>query len=863
MIVGGIVAFGLARTAAAECRITRVERAGDRPALLRMANEFLELTFDLDSGGARCRQIRIEPLDRSLNRPFEEEVPFNYRRKVRRFAHVPAAGYFVERSGDFRARNVGLKGGMWFQFLSYKLTVVKDTTAQAVVEFATVPDVHLRADVENADAVGIYRQMTYIKRITLETGSPLVRIQHIYRNFGTDVEITLGATSWVNPTTPKRFYMPDADGVHYCIDPHIGASGSLNTAQPGAGWLAYIENDNVGAAVFADQPGRLDCLEIWNAGKNRGHDALMLFYNLFVTSQEQGDLEHSYHFAPLVGLPRLDGIDREFACGIEFDNARYQEHLEGLEGIQSPRATKTMQSATYMPRPWEDGKAAAVNEPIQVCAAVLPWKPGTFEVRATVRRLPGAEAVRVAEDTFEGKPLVRQTLETIVTPEQEGTYVVSVDVLRDDKVTSRFERPFVVGEPSASYQAATAEKREGVPLFSKLILKVESALESVTGTEAQRAVKGRGPFFFQMGPGNIKPWPGMVLLSPEGNTGLYDKSRGYGWVDLKGLRVCAPRREGTKPDYLGAYGVWGGQFLLDVEPGNYEVALLSNDIAGRYVRQIGRGDGIVHEVLANGKQVYKRKLTNKQLTAADLERPFHYTACRNQYVAFNIAVQPLKDLGACRVVKTDLVGRQGARIGAERVRVGVVKYIPTPNHGLGHTPDGRMLKMPPGTPGFESVPIDQGINRYFWVVIRIRPDAEPGLYTGDWTFQPTQAPPMTIPVQLYVYPVVLGRPAITWWNCYYPYYPGCSLDRLLDDAHEHGMLYLRAYHMLRKPPEDRKLTREEMQAFRDDYRNQEWRSRSGVTTPTDREVLRQASWTCTSAHKKRATKSGFCCSVGA
>ena len=131
-------------------------------------------------------------------------------------------------------------------------------------------------------------------------------------------------------------------------------------------------------------------------------------------------------------------------------------------------------------------------------------------------------------------------------------------------------------------------------------------------------------------------------------------------------------------------------------------------------------------------------------------------------MAFNIAVQPLKDLGESRVAKAELVAADGSRIGEDLIRVGVVKYIPTPNRGLGHTPDGRMLKMPPDTPGFDRVPIDKGINRYFWAVVRVPSEAKPGTYSGQWTFQPEHAEPVSIPVRVTVYPLTLGRPAKTW-----------------------------------------------------------------------------------------------------
>jgi hypothetical protein len=95
--------------------------------------------------------------------------------------------------------------------------------------------------------------------------------------------------------------------------------------------------------------------------------------------------------------------------------------------------------------------------------------------------------------------------------------------------------------------------------------------------------------------------------------------------------------------------------------------------------------------------------------------------------------------------------------------------------------------MPPETPAFQRIPIDEGVNRYYWSVVRIRPDTQPGTYQATCVFEAENTPRQEFPVTIQVYPFRLERPLYYWWYCMYEWFPGNTLERYLDDMHEHGL----------------------------------------------------------------------------
>ena len=171
----------------------------------------------------------------------------------------------------------------------------------------------------------------------------------------------------------------------------------------------------------------------------------------------------------------------------------------------------------------------------------------------------------------------------------------------------------------------------------------------------------------------------------------------------------------------------------------------------------------------------------------DLDRRLSYVAARDMWLSFRIGIHPLKDLTNCRITAGDFIGPGGAKLPEERVRVGVWKYLPVPARGEGYIVDKRLLRMPQETPAFKRIPIDKGVNRYYWSVVRILPDARPGLYRATYVFEADNAPRQEIPVTIKVYPFRLERPLFYWWYCMYEWFPGNTLDRYLDDLHEHGL----------------------------------------------------------------------------
>ena len=892
-----------------QCRIEReAAEEGERPERLVVENGLVRLRFDLEAPGGRCREYTIKPLNRNLILPMKPwpYKPLPYERSI---------GYFLDRLGEFRVHNVGGHGWMWPQYLKYKLTIVENSPRRAVVEFATVPNIY---GVKNEDKARVYRQLTFTKRISLEAGSPLVHVQHIYHNFGTAVPITCWPECRINPEPSVTYYLPGRDGVHWTAATHQRASGQVNLSDPGDGWVGFIQRDGVGGAMIADDPSMLDGMELWCPGKDRSEGAMGLVYNQFVTDVTEEDLVIGYRFAPLRGLPRLDGIDLRMACGIDLESDKSLK-LPGpdWQGSTQSSLNVTSSGSGGHPRHWLSGKAVDPGDKVRLGIHLLPWADEKLKLTAHLHSLDTGQSISLGETEASLRQFEAYAWKLSFTAPGIGTHVVKVTGTRGGQSVASFERPFVVQkEGRKKYRTEIPGPQKGLAFLSRRAFGFVAPESSVTQAEAERAVEGKGPFLFQFASQELTaPWPGMELVTPKT---LYEADRGYGWAEGKpGVKLRPPRGLAREaPDFLGFHGVLPGrecQFDMDLADGDYAVALLSNGVRApallreRYER-VYVGDEMVYErklegravvedyyhgmnvilrrerdmwrdyiephlrtircstkvtggklqlkfagnLLLNALLVYpaaekgkldqillgiaqERKKENKWRTEVastarpgvpptpeeakrgyrvialpsvghtqgfgsapqgiasggplkeDLGRKFEYVAARDMWLSFRVGIQPLRDLTNCRVTTGDFVGPGGAKLPPECVRVGVWKYLPVPARGEGYVVDKRLLRMPPETPAFKRIPIDKGVNRYYWSVVRILPDAKPGLYRSTYVFEADSAPKQELPVTIRVYPFRLERPQYYWWYCMYEWFPGNTLERYLDDLHEHGL----------------------------------------------------------------------------
>ena len=150
------------------------------------------------------------------------------------------------------------------------------------------------------------------------------------------------------------------------------------------------------------------------------------------------------------------------------------------------------------------------------------------------------------------------------------------------------------------------------------------------------------------------------------------------------------------------------------------------------------------------------------------------------------AIHPLKDLGKCRVIVSDLKSQVGATLSASHWDVRVVRYLELPEkRGRRSYRIEPLLLMKK-----DAVEIEQGINKQFWLTVKVPEDAGPGRYTGNVAFKPENAPESRIVLKLRVLPYRLkplednSRYSGLWHI--YPKY-GLTRDQIAADLTDHGI----------------------------------------------------------------------------
>ena len=150
-------------------------------------------------------------------------------------------------------------------------------------------------------------------------------------------------------------------------------------------------------------------------------------------------------------------------------------------------------------------------------------------------------------------------------------------------------------------------------------------------------------------------------------------------------------------------------------------------------------------------------------------------------------VRPLKELKGCAVQVSDLSSEDGAVIKSSCWDVRVVRYIETALYTGkkgGYTIEPMVLLKR------ERSDLDEGINKQFWLTIRVPEDAKPGKYSGTVSFQPANAPAAKIPLQLRVLPFKLrpledsGRYEGNWLI---GTKRGVDREQAVRDVKDHGM----------------------------------------------------------------------------
>lgn len=104
---------------------------------------------------------------------------------------------------------------------------------------------------------------------------------------------------------------------------------------------------------------------------------------------------------------------------------------------------------------------------------------------------------------------------------------------------------------------------------------------------------------------------------------------------------------------------------------------------------------------------------------------------KDEYEPIQIGIYPLKDLGEVKFSATDLVDSSGNRIKADNIDIKVVRYLGQ-QVGVEYFKYFRII--PKTIEKMESIDINKGVTRAFWVTIKATLDAKPGKYQTDIKF---------------------------------------------------------------------------------------------------------------------------------
>ncbi|MBN1676162.1 MAG: hypothetical protein JXR37_34275 [Kiritimatiellae bacterium] len=146
----------------------------------------------------------------------------------------------------------------------------------------------------------------------------------------------------------------------------------------------------------------------------------------------------------------------------------------------------------------------------------------------------------------------------------------------------------------------------------------------------------------------------------------------------------------------------------------------------------------------------------------EINRPLAMFAARGEYETVTFTVLPLAGPAELAVTVGDLRAN-GAVIPASALKLDYLRYRWQPG-GAGVKPRGMILV--PGT----AVKTAAGVNRRFYLTVRVPDDAKPGVYRGAVRIAAAGRPPTDLPVQLRVLPLTLPRITETGLSAGYYYY---------------------------------------------------------------------------------------------
>ncbi|NUQ00084.1 MAG: hypothetical protein HUU35_09555, partial [Armatimonadetes bacterium] len=133
-----------------------------------------------------------------------------------------------------------------------------------------------------------------------------------------------------------------------------------------------------------------------------------------------------------------------------------------------------------------------------------------------------------------------------------------------------------------------------------------------------------------------------------------------------------------------------------------------------------------------------------------------------EYEPLTFSVRALRLLTGCRVTVSDLKG--AGTIPASAVDIKAVQYA---RSRLNYTVRGTFIEVPDYLRPFETIDVPADRNQRFWLTVQVPDEAPAGLYRGQVTFTPADAPPATVPIEFRVLPIRLRQDPAKSYGMYY------------------------------------------------------------------------------------------------
>lgn len=134
------------------------------------------------------------------------------------------------------------------------------------------------------------------------------------------------------------------------------------------------------------------------------------------------------------------------------------------------------------------------------------------------------------------------------------------------------------------------------------------------------------------------------------------------------------------------------------------------------------------------------------------------SAAPGEYEPMALAVYPLRDLGDCTLVISDLQGPADAMLSAESIEIRAVHLWAQIPGQKGASYAEQFIRTPEALFNTATINVDGEDTREWWITVDVPEDATPGAYTGTATLTPDEGAAEEVPLRLEVLPVALRDP---------------------------------------------------------------------------------------------------------